>query len=50
MQAAQLTQLTGAELGMQRLKGVTSLGPWGFSLLGFSLTKGQFPSLASTLF
>lgn len=29
------TQLRGAELATQGLKGVTCLSPWGFSLLGF---------------
>lgn len=29
------TQLRGAELTIQELKGVTCLRPWGFSLLGF---------------
>ena len=40
----------GAELGTQKLKGIWSLSPQEFSLLGFSFGKPRFPALPALCF
>ena len=48
--AVETTRLRVAELGTQRLKGILSLSPRAFSLLGISLVKPGFPAWQALCF